>query len=392
MKGTITYSDVQRAEDPETGVEVTRLSDGEGETNHPYFTASQVDRDSSFVIVTSNRTGQHQFYTLGLFDGKLVQLTQDGNVHSGCLDQENHILYYFAGHTLKSVRIDTLEEEALMDVPSGFIPASLTCTADGRYLAFTIVELNDVELCTARYEPEFSGGSKGFREKFYRHPTSLILRYDTEARVGYTVTGDHRRMTHVIIHPQDENTILFCHEGPWSLVQRMWIAKVATDEVYPLIETQRHLERVGHEFFTLNGRVGTQYSYRYRPDIDDLFHADIYVNPDGSDERRYYYPYRRPVHVYANDETHIAVGDTAQILLEDPEYRRYISLIKYDADSHRAIVGRLCRHDTSWRKASHPHPILTPDDQHVIWGSDVGGTMDVYMAPATWEACIQSDR
>jgi oligogalacturonide lyase len=199
-------------------------------------------------------------------------------------------------------------------------------------------------------------------------------------------------MTHVIIHPDDANTILFCHEGPWHLVQRMWIAKVATDEVHPLIETQRHLERVGHEFFTQDGRVAAQYSYRYRPDMNWIFHADVYVDPDGGNEQRYYYPYTRPVHVHANAEGELAVGDTAHIRADDPDARRYIALIKYDPDGHRAIVGRLCRHDASWRKASHPHPIVTPDGKHVIWGSDVGGRMNVYMAPADWDACRKSDR
>ncbi len=392
MKGDITYSEFERSKDPDTGVEVTRLSDDQGNTNHPYFTASQVDLDNSFVIVTSDRAGKDQFYTLDFADGKMVQLTDDEDIHSGCLDQVNHTVYYFAGAVLKSVRLDTLQDEELMEMPTSFIPASLTCTQDGGYLAWTIVELADVELCTARYEPEFSGGSKGFREKFYRYPTSLILRYDTTANTGYVVTGDHRRMTHVIIHPTDPNTILFCHEGPWDLVQRMWIAKVATDETHPLVETQRHLERAGHEFFTADGRVGAQYSYRYRPDMRWIFHADVYVNPDGSGEQRYYYPYSRPVHVHANSEEDLAVGDTAQIRAEDPDYRRYISLITYDADGHRAIVGRLCRHDTSWRKASHPHPVLTPDGEHVIWGSDVSGRMNVYMAPADWDACVKSDR
>ena len=392
MKGDIIQTEFRTIEDPDTGVEVTRLSDDQGDTNHPYFTVSQVDPEMASMIVSSNRTGRDQFYTLNFDDQTMVQLTDDEDVHTGCLDAENHILYYFAGHLLKSVRLDDLSTETLMEVPSSFIPASLGCTRDGQYLAWTIVELADVDLCTARYEPEFSGGSKGFREKFYRYPSSLILRYDTLAHSGYVVTGEHRRMTHVIIHPDDGDTVLFCHEGPWDLVQRMWIARVPTDEVSPLVKTRRHLERVGHEFFTRDGRVGAQYSYRYRPDMRWIHHADLYVNPDGSNEQRYYYPYSRPVHVHANSEAEFAVGDTAQIREDDPEARRYISLIKYDADRHRAIVGRLCRHDTSWRKASHPHPIVTPDGEHVIWGSDVGGQMNVYMAPADWEACLKSDR
>lgn len=392
MKGDVIRFNPQTQEDPATGVLVTRLSDDHCDTNHPYFTVSQVDADSTFILVTSNRTGEDQFYTLSLTDGTMVQLTDDHEVHTGCLDAANGIVYYFAGHVLKSVRLDDLAEAEHMAVPASFIPASLSCTADGRYLAFTMVELAQAELCTARFEAEFSGGSKGFREKFFRYPSSVIIRYDTQTHTGYPVTGEQRRMTHVIIHPTDGDTVLYCHEGPWDLVQRMWIANVATDETHPLVETQRHLERVGHEFFTTTGRVGAQYSYRYRADMDWIFHADIYVNPDGSGEQRYYYPYRRPVHVYANMETNLAVGDTAQIRADDPDYRRYISLIRYDPDNHQAMVGRLCCHDTSWRKSSHPHPIMTPDGKNVIWGSDAGGRMNVYMAPADWGACLKSDR
>jgi oligogalacturonide lyase len=392
MKGDVIRSERQQQKDPLTGVEVVRLSDDQGHTNHPYFTASQVDAEGGFMIVTSDRTGANQFYTLNLSDGTMVQVTEGEDVGTGCLDTANHKIYYFAGRVLKSVKLDDLAEEELMEVPPGFIPASLSCTQDGGYAAFTMVELGDVELCTARYTPEFSGTSKGFREKFFRWPSSVIMRYDTAAHVGYAVTGELRRMTHVIIHPLDGDTVLFCHEGPWHLVQRMWIAKVATDEVYPLIETERLLERVGHEFFTASGRVGAQYSYRYRPDMDFIQHADIYVNPDGSDERRYYYPYHRPAHIHAHSEEAMAVGDTAQIREEDEDYHQYIALVQYDDARHRAVVGRLCRHDTSWRKSSHPHPVFTPDGQHVIWGSDVGGNMNVYMARADWDACVKSDR
>jgi oligogalacturonide lyase len=55
------------------------------------------------------------------------------------------------------------------------------------------------------------------------------------------------------------------------------------------------------------------------------------------------------------------------------------------------VVGRLCRHDASWRRSSHPHPVFTPDGARVIWGSDLGGRMNVYLARAEWEWCALSD-
>ncbi len=277
MKGDVIRFEQLRQKDALTGVEVTRLTDNQGDMDHPYFTASQVDPAGEFVLGVSARSGKSQLYMVCLKEGKLVQLTDGEQVHSACLDAANQRAYFFDGRMLKSLRLDTLEEEDLMSVPAGFEASSLSCTQDGRYLAYTMIEIADMELSTARYEAEFSGGSKGFREKYFRWPSSVIIRYDTQENTGYVVTGELRRMTHVIIHPQDGNTVLFCHEGPWKLVQRMWIAKVATDEIYPLIKTTQLLESVGHEFFTDSGRIGTQYSYRYRPDIDFFLHGDIYV-------------------------------------------------------------------------------------------------------------------
>ena len=101
MKGDVIHSDVHRHDDPLTGVRITRLSDSQGNTNHPYFTASQVDDENTFVLVTSERTGQPQLYTLGLDDGTMVQLTDEGAITGGCLDARNRRVYYFGGRTLK---------------------------------------------------------------------------------------------------------------------------------------------------------------------------------------------------------------------------------------------------------------------------------------------------
>ena len=61
MKGDIIQTEFRTAEDPDTGVEVTRLSDDQGDTNPPYFTVSQVDREMPVIIVRYNRTDSDEF-------------------------------------------------------------------------------------------------------------------------------------------------------------------------------------------------------------------------------------------------------------------------------------------------------------------------------------------
>lgn len=111
------------------------------------------------------------------------------------------------------------------------------------------------------------------------------------------IWGENNWISHVNISPVDPNIILFCHEGNWHLVQRLWVAKVATDEVYPLVEQKYNMERVGHEFFLENGRIGAQYTIRH--DINthffrDAHFGDVFVNPDGTGQQIYFYPYTRP--------------------------------------------------------------------------------------------------
>ena len=55
------------------------------------------------------------------------------------------------------------------------------------------------------------------------------------------------------------------------------MARVSADEVKPLMVQQKGLEAVGHEFFTPSGRVGAQYSYRYKPDMPFFLFADLYI-------------------------------------------------------------------------------------------------------------------
>jgi oligogalacturonide lyase len=368
-----------------TGVELIQLTDSQGDTCHPYFTKTLIDAQNEFMLVCSNRTGAWQLYALRFRDGQMVQLTDSEGVHGfqSVLDPVHHKVYYFAGRTLKSVRLDNLEEETLMEIPAGFEPSDLSITNTGDFLAFAYVE--QVEATT-----KTSVIYSDMREKFFRGPLSVVVRFDTGKKIPHIVWGEHQWISHVNISPVDPNVILFCHEGPWHLVHRLWVALVDLDDVSPLIDQRRGLERIGHEFFTASGVIGAQYSMRDRLGEEFYRHGDLFVHADGSDERRYYYPYTRPAHIQLNYAETMGVGDRAHIRPDMKEHHRnFISLLKYEG--RRVQVGLLCRHGTSWSsQMSHPHPLFTRDDRHVIFSSDRTGKANVYMVPADWDSCIKS--
>jgi oligogalacturonide lyase len=386
LKGHVSYSTMIKETDDLTGVEMFQLTYGSGDTYHPYFTKTLIDVENQYMLLASNRSGAMQLYTLRFADGQMVQITDDTHIYpfSSVLDAQHHIVYYFAGRTLKSVRLDTLEVEELMEIPPGFKPSDLSIDNAGQYLAFSYVEA--IEVCT-----QTSKIYSEMREKYFRRPTSIVIRYDLTKKSSLVLWGDQQWISHVNISPTDPNVVLFCHEGPWLQVHRMWTARVDHDKVYPLIDQKVNLERIGHEFFTASGRVGAQYSYRDRVGEEFYKHGDIFVNTDGSDERRYYYPYTRPSHVQMNYAENLGIGDRAPIRKEMKDHGNYLALLKYEGDS--VEVGLLCAHGTSWKsQMSHPHPIFTRDDKFVIFSSERNGRTNVYKARVDWDKTIKSDK
>ncbi len=391
MKGDSIKLDFATRSDPVTGIPVTRLSDGIGDTYHPYFTMPLLASDGSYLLVASNRTGEWQLHIIYLKEQRMVQVTEGEGVQAqgALLDRKNHRVYYIQQNMLKSVRLDTLEDIAHLHIPKGFYASQLSITDDGRYLAFTYTE--EVELCDPSKADRTTVSLLG-REHFYRRPSSVVIRYDVQRDKYQAVWGEREWISHTNISPLDPNLILFCHETSWYLVQRMWISKVNTDEVYPLVRQRYNLDRIGHEFFMADGRVAAQFSIRHTPDVPFYQHGDLFVCTDGTQEQRFFYPYTRPEHFQMNHAIDMGVGDYAHIRAGQTDKKSYISLQKYHQETGSITVGLLCRHDSSWQdQKSHPHPFFSWDDQTVFFSSHTNGRCNVYMAPALWEKCIYSE-
>ncbi len=366
--------------DPLTKIEYIQLTDSKGNTIHPYFTQPLFSHDGETLLVVSDRSGSWQLYRLDIPDKILTQLTNDDNInpHAPCLDGKRMIAYYWSGRFLKSVDLETYETNVIYAVPEGYVPSVLSLTPDGRYLAFSFYE--KLKLGSYKGRSQFTA-----LEYLFRRPRSLVVRIDLKKDEALPVWGENAWITHVNISPVNPDIILFCHEGPWHLVQRMWVVNASTHEVWPLVKQKRYVEIAGHEFFKKDGQVVAQFGRRSSPTSKDWTYYDIFVNPDGSNLRMYKYPYIPPVHIKTNSKGDMSVGDRCYPNSEFKEGESYIGLIKYLKDG-TVELRPLCRHGTSWLvQRSHPHPIFTPDDKSVIFSSDREGCCNVYMAPVIWD-------
>ncbi len=391
MIGDIIKGHLERTKDPLTGITVTRLSDDQAETHHPYFTMPLFVDNGEKILVGSSRTGAWQLYLMTLLDGSMVQLTdgEDVNIGSSLVDSVNRLVYFNRGASVCRIDLETLKQDECLRVPNGFRPTQLSITNDGRYLAFTYGEI--LEYCKT------SGVLYGnMSEHLYRRPSSVVVRLEAATGAYKAVWGEREWISHTNISSTDPDIILFCHEGHWEQVQRMWIVRASTSEVWPLILQQRYLDRVGHEFFLPNGRIGAQFFKRSKASIPFETYGNVFVNPDGSNEKRYTFKrsLSTPSHMQVNADGTLGVGDTAEIRDHQADHRDYISLIRYSdsPEGGRAKIGLLCKHATVWtRQNDHPHPFFHPAGRHVLYSSNQTGRLNLFMAEANFESCILED-
>lgn len=368
-------TEISEYKDDETGARVRRLTSDGSDNVHLYFSSeSFLSGGADRLVFASNRSGRFQFHLLDIKAGQLLQVTggEDLSPAMACLDPAGR-LFYFDGPALRAVKLDTLEDRELYRVPEGHRPSLPTCTADGRYVAFAYSEERAVSTETGKIYSTMA-------ERYYQRPSCVIMRIDTSSGEAMAAWGERAWISHVLIHPQRPDIILFCHEGGSYVAQRMWTVDLALTrgrQARPLYP-QRPGEFCVHEYFTREGEVGFQYEL----DRDgQLEYYNCFVRPDGTWIRQYLLPGRRPGHIQSNSDNTLVVGDCGYLTPEDRQGSNYMSLITHA--NGRGHVRRLCRRVPGATQHSHGHPVFSLDDRWVLYNSMIGPKNGVCMADVT---------
>lgn len=99
------------------------------------------------------------------------------------------------------------------------------------------------------------------RAKGVRMLQRWAARYPMEIFVIDMATGERRVIHktnewigHTQFSPTDPDRIIFCHEGPWHRVDRMWTMKVDGSDLRKTHQRTMNFEIFGHEWFSPDGR------------------------------------------------------------------------------------------------------------------------------------------
>ncbi|TDX17768.1 oligogalacturonide lyase [Buttiauxella sp. BIGb0552] len=367
------------SQDPDTGVEVTRLTPPEVTCHRNYFYQKCFTQDGSKLLFAGEFDGDWNYYLLDIAAAEAVQLTEGtgDNTFGGFLSPDDKSLYYVKNErTLLEVNLETLVEREVYRVPADWVGygtwvANSDCT-----------KLVGIEISKDDWVP--LNDWKIFHDFFHKGPNCRLLRVDLQTGESAVIHQEKNWLGHPIYRPFDDNTVAFCHEGPHDLVDaRMWMVNEDGSNVRKVKEHAEG-ESCTHEFWVPNGSSLMYVSY-----LKGQQGRTIYsYNPDNGENTEVM---QMPAcsHLMSNFDGSLLVGDGSGTPVDVKDTSGYTidnDPYLYAFDVAKKAYFRVARHDTSWatfansRQVTHPHPSFTPDDSAILFSSDKDGKPALYIA------------
>lgn len=133
-----------------------------------------------------------------------------------------------------------------------------------------------------------------------------IFTINIETGERKVVTQSNDWLNHVQFSPTDPNKIMYCHEGPWHMVDRIWTIDINGNNKQKIHTRTMNMEIAGHEFFSYDGK--TIYYDLQTPRGEDFWLATY----DQESQKRIWYHLERndwSVHYQISRDGKLLAGD-----------------------------------------------------------------------------------
>jgi len=356
MKGDTIPSALEILHDQETHREIFRLTDSPGATTHHlYFTSSTFTKDMKWLIYGSDREGGHfNLYKMqfGHFDS--FQLTEGEGIWTqgaAIAPDGSEVFFCRDGNHIWAVDLETLEEREVWHMEEAASVGHLSVSPDGQYLTFA-------------FSQERLGEAGLSQEELWeRFPRCGVAVVRTDGSDAWLAVDANVLISHAQFCPGDSDLILYCHEGPWHKVQRMWLVRRDGTDCRPLY-LQAHNEGVGNAFWGDSGQT-------------------VYFTLHGG---------RAPQGLWAisrsgGEPRCVLAGATRAHGTVSPEEDIFVVDELFGDRDHLWVAYKgsweptmLCRTGSSWsNEMLHPHPRFLPTGKAVLFTSDRTGSGELYM-------------
>ncbi|MFO7656015.1 MAG: oligogalacturonate lyase family protein [Bacteroidales bacterium] len=252
--------------DKDTGHEIIRLTDTLSSNrsfyfhNNPFIPGKKGEGDlmiyyGSNQILQSDkwfRGGEvRQLFSINLKTKEVKQITKNTEpIFGEIVGKKCREVFYQKRDTVFATNVDNLETRTVYIFPGTIRGSISTLNADETLLAGTFAETGkDSILSNNPRKSDF------FNLIFEARLLHSLFTINIETGKMEVMHSDTAWLNHVQFSPVNPAHLMFCHEGPWHKLNRIWLIDII--EKQPLLMHTRtmDMEIAGHEFFSRDGKT-----------------------------------------------------------------------------------------------------------------------------------------
>ena len=195
-------------------------------------------------------------------------------------------------------------------------------------------------------------------------------------------------LNHLEFSPTDPTLLLYCHEGPWWKVDRLWTIRTDGTQNTLVHKRQMGMEGVGHEFWSPDGKT-IWYDIRFPIGVDFFLGG---YNVD-TQERIWYHMDLRSWSIHYNESADQTMfcgdGGSGSVVDWGTPENEWIYLLRPERIKDDETLGTNLIHPGTFRSerlvnmSKHkytlePNVFFTPDEKYVIFRSNMFGPTYVF--------------
>jgi oligogalacturonide lyase len=233
--------------DPDTGHRVIRISRIPGESESFYFHQNAFTATGDKMVFANTSTNHSRtFFAYDWRASKIDQLTSGGTNRGEIVAPKSRQLFYMRDNIVYATHLNSHLTKKIAELPRGW--RGLTINADETLLAGAFGQ-GAAEI--SREQPR-SYWFKAIHDAKLPH-----LLFTLEIATGKTnvLHRGNDWFNHVQFSPTDPSLLMFCHEGPWHQVDRIWNIHTDGSGLRLIHERTVTNEIAGHEFWSADGKT-----------------------------------------------------------------------------------------------------------------------------------------
>ena len=376
--------------DPDTGHRIVRLSDEAGSSSF-YFHQNGYTADGD-KLVFSTPTGLSTYN----FKTKKIEQIVDGRTGGVIVGRKSRKVYYWKGDSIFETDIDSKATREVIKDPKLRSGSGLALNADETLLGGSMISgevpaefrpgprPSATPAATPTPIPGAPAGQVPARDNYPGKGDMMERRLAAKIPMSlYTVnikTGELKMfhpatdwLNHVQFSPTDPTLMMFCHEGPWHKVDRIWTIRTDGSDLKKIHTRTMDMEIAGHEFFSQDGK---QILYDLQTPKSQVFWLASYDINSGKMTKYSLTKHEWSVHYGIAPDGKSFLGDGGgpnSVAKGDNGQWLYLFHAKDGKFESERLVN-LAKHDYSLE----PNATFTPNGKWIVFRSNMLGPQHVY--------------